>query len=314
MPDAEAIKPSDIGFLGLSHIVLEVADADEAAGFYQDVLGLEGGPIDPWPLCGTSRILAARENRHLILATQADPPDLRDTGVHHAYAVSEGQRDRIAARLDGLGVEIFSYVEDPPDESSGGFYFFDPSGNRVQLVTEPGNAAHALPAFHHSAIQVADILWTEKFYTEVLGLEPVHRVGWNTADYARAKAWAEGKEDMAPGTRRMDERYTVIVNKQKMPRVNMQVYLACGGHVLGIYLADRHMQEPPEEQCVGTPRTAFIVSATGIEAAASRLGDAGWLFEGPVSHAPGLPISASIYFRDPGGNFIELAVSRDGTN
>ncbi len=314
MPEAETINRSDIGFLGLSHIVLEVADADESAAFYQEVMGLEAGPIDPWPLCGTSRNLAARDNRHLILASRADAPDLRDTGVHHAYAVNQAQRDKISTKLDGLGVEIFSYGEDPPDETNDGFYFFDPGGNRVQLVTEPGQDGQTLPALHHTAIQVADILWAEQFYTEVLGLEAVHRVGWNTADYARAKAWAEGKEDMAPGARRMDERYSVMVDKQKVPRVNMQVYLACGHHVLGIYLADRHMQESPEEHNAGTPRTGFQVSAMGLEAAAVHLTDAGWPFEGPVSHDPGLPISASIYLRDPGGNFIELAVPKDVTN
>ena len=141
MPEAESINRSDIDFLGLSHIVLEVADADESAAFYQDVMALEAGPIDPWPLCGTGRILALRGNQHLILANHADRPDLRDTGVHHAYAVNQAQRHKISTKLDRLGVEIFSYSEDPPDETNGGFYFFDPSGNRVQLVTEPGQDA-----------------------------------------------------------------------------------------------------------------------------------------------------------------------------
>jgi catechol 2,3-dioxygenase-like lactoylglutathione lyase family enzyme len=314
VPDAEtAIRPG-LGLLGLSHIVIEVANPDETAAFYQDVLGLEGGPIDPWPLCGENRILTAGRNQRLILAARADRPDLHDTGVHHAYAVSEGQRDQISAKLDGLGVEVFSYVEDPPEESAAGFYFFDPDGNRVQLITRQGAGKDTLPSFHHTAIQVADILWTENFYTEVLGFEPVHRVGWSTADYARAKAWAEGKEDMAPGARRMDQRYSDIVAKQKMPRVNMQVYLTCGAQVLGIYLANRHIQESPEEQCAGTPRTGFLVTAEGLETAGKRLAGANWRFEGPVRHDPHMPILASIYLRDPGGNFIEFAVPRDGAS
>jgi catechol-2,3-dioxygenase len=313
VPDAETAIRLGLGFLGLSHIVIEVANPDETATFYQDVLGLEGSPIDPWPLCGNSRILTAGRNQHLILAARADRPDLHDTGVHHAYAVSERQRDQISAKLDGLGIEVFSYVEDPPEESTLGFYFFDPDGNRVQLVAQPGAGKQPLPIFHHTAIQVADILWTESFYTEVLGFEPMHRVGWSTADYARAKAWEEGKEDMAPGARRMDQRYSDIVGKRKMPRVNMQVYLTCGEQVFAIYLANRHIQEPPEDQCAGTPRTAFAVTAEGLETAGNRLRDANWRFQGPVTHDPHMPISASIYLRDPGGNFIEFAVSRDGT-
>ena len=313
MPDADVIPQSDLGILGLSHIIVEVTDPDETAAFYQDVLGLEGGPIDPWPLSGTSRVLTAGRGQYLILAAAAEHRDLRETGVHHAFAVGVDGRARAAAALESLGVEVFTYVEDPPEESSGGFYFFDPDGNRIQLVTQPDRDAGGPPDLHHTAIQVADILWAERFYTEVLGLKAVHRVGWNTADYARAKAWAEGKEDMAPGTRRMDERYSVIVDKQVMPRVNMQVYLAAGANVLGIYLADRHMQEPPEELCAGTPRTAFAIDGGGLDRAAARLGDVGWNFEGPVSHGPGLPIAGSIYLRDPGGNFVELAVPRDTT-
>ena len=106
---------------------------------------------------------------------------------------------------------------------------------------------------------------------------------------------------------------TVIVDKQMMPRANMQVYLAAGANMLGIYLANRHMQEPPEELCVGTPRTGFAIDGGGLDRAAARLRDAGWNFEGPVSHGPGLPIAGSIYLRDPGGNFVELAVPRDTT-
>jgi catechol-2,3-dioxygenase len=303
---------ADIGFHGLSHIVVEVEDPDGSADFYQDVLALSGdGSTDPWPETGTSRVLVARGNQHLILSQNGDRPDLRDTGVHHAYAVNPAQRDEIASKLGSLGVEIFTYAEDPPKESSGGFYFFDPDGNRVQLVTSDGDGNDEPPALDHCAIQVADILWTEQFYTKVLGLSPVHRVGWATADYARAKAWAEGKEDMAPGARRLDERYSAIVDKQVVPRVNMQVYLAAGENTLGIYLANRHIQESPEEQCVGTPRIAFRVSAHELETAAARLGDSGYSFKGPVSHDPGVPVSASLYLRDPGGNFIELAVSRD---
>lgn len=306
MPEADVIARTEGGLLGLGHIVIEVADAEAAAQFYGEVLGLDGGPVDPWPMTGESRTLKAGDGQFVVLAPNPERPDLSETGVHHAFAVTAGARAKIAKHLAGRGIEVHTYVEDPPAESKDGFYFFDPDGNRIQLVAIAG-AADGPPTLHHAAVQVADILWAERFYADLLGLEPVHRVGWNTADYARAQAWAEGKEAMAPGARRMDERYTSMAKNRLVPRVNMQVYFDCGGHVLGVYLANRHMQEPPEEQRVGTPRTGLRLTPAGFEAVLARLHDAGWPIEGPQSHGLKTPYAASAYLRDPGGNFIELA-------
>lgn len=307
MPDAGTTTENDLGLKGLSHIVLAVSDAGRAEAFYAEVLGFEASETS-WPGLADARVLRAAGGGHLILAAQDSAPDLRETGVHHAFALGKAARERAAAALAARGTEVFTYGEDPPDESCEGFYFFDPEGNRVQLVTPPGAPADGPPALHHTAVQVADILWVEQFYTQVLGLVPVHRVGWNTADYARAQLWAEGKEDMAPGTRRMDERYTTMANNRVVPRVNMQVYFACGAGVFGLYLANRHFQESPEEATRGVPSTGFRVTEPGLANAAGRLEAAGWRFEGPARHQGGLPIATSLYARDPGGNFIELAV------
>ncbi len=310
MPDAGALKDSDLGLSGLSHLVIQVSDAARAAEFYADVLGLEARAAS-WPGCADALVLAAGGGGHLVLSPAAELTDLRETGVHHAFAVSPAQREKAAAALAARGVEVLDYAEDPPAEAKGGFYFLDPDGNRIQLVTAPGADEGGAPRLHHTAVQVADILWAERFYTEVLRLTPVHRVGWNTADYARAQLWADGKEDMAPGTRRLDKRYSSIVNQRMVPRVNMQVYFACGGGVFGVYLANRHFQEPPEEVALGVPRTAFRVTEDGLARARQRLEAAGWQLEGPVAHPCGLPIVASLYLRDPGGNFIELATAAE---
>ena len=309
MPDAGAQKFPDLGILGLSHIVIEASDPMKSAAFYNDVLGLETVPGPQWPQCGAAVTLAAGRGQNLILAAASDLPDLHETGVHQAFGLSHGARERAASRLEALGVKVETYGEDPPDETTGGFYFFDPDGNRIQLVAMAGFKDHAPPALHHSAVQVADILWAEQFYTEILGLVAVHRVGWKTADYARAQAWADGKEDMAPGTRRLDKRYTSMVENRVVARVNPQVYFACGDGRLGVFLANQHMQESPEDACLGTPRVALRVGPGAIERAQGRLSEVNWRFEGPVFHEPGLAVSASIYLRDPGGNFIELATA-----
>lgn len=311
MPDAGSMKPFDLGVWGLSHIVLETVDPDRSASFYGEMLGLEARPHTSWPGCESSATLAAGQGQSLILALSSNMLDLRETGVHQAFALSQTRRDKAEANLRAKGVEIFSYVEDRPAESSDGFYFFDPDGNRIQLVVSSDLDDEALPVLDHAAVQVAEMLWAERFYAEVLGLAPIHRVGWNTADYARAQAWADGKEDMAPGTRRLDKRYTSMVNNRLMPRVNMQVYFACGNGVLGIYLANQHYQESPEEACLGTPRIALELGVDAFARLQNRLEEANWRFLGPIHHEAGLPVSASIYVRDPGGNFIEFSVPND---
>lgn len=310
MPDAGSNTENDLGLKGLSHLVIPVSDPAPAADFYQEVLELERTTLS-WPVAEGGAVLAAGDGQHLILTPVEARADLTETGVHHAFALAPGARDKVAGRLAARGAEVFTYAEDPPEESRDGFYFFDPDGNRLQLMTRADADPGGPPVLHHSAIQVADILWAEQFYSEVLGLAPVHRVGWATADYARAQAWADGKEDMAPGTRRLDKRYSSIVNNRVVPRVNMQVYFACGAGKLAVYLANRHFQESPEEATSGVPRTGLRVTAAGLTHAAERLTAKGWRFEGPVAHDPGVPIAASIYLRDPGGNFIELAAAAD---
>ncbi len=44
---------------------------------------------------------------------------------------------------------------------------------------------------------------------------------------------------------------------------NVQLFVRAGDAVLGIYLADTHFQEPPEEDIVGLPRVALAVAPAG---------------------------------------------------
>jgi catechol 2,3-dioxygenase-like lactoylglutathione lyase family enzyme len=246
----------------------------------------------------------------LALVPTADTPDLRETGVHQAYRVSPVERDVIGARLAAKGAAAFTYKEDRPAEENDNFYVFDPSGNRVQLVAVKNAPGSGILGIDHAAVQVADMLWTEKFYGEDLGLAVDHRVGWQTADYARARKWAAGEENMAPGTRRLDQRYTVMVNRKTVPRCNMQLFFRTGDAILGIFLANKHFQEPPEEQAIGTPRVALTASRDELARAAKLIAATGKAVEGPVIHPQSSVLEASVYFRDPGGNFVELCTPR----
>lgn len=297
---------------GISHLVLEVSDLQRGEEFYREILGFEILGRDRWPDAGRNSLLATAGDQHVILSESAAPATLRESGVHQAYRAARASRDAIAKKLAAHGTEIFHYKEDRPAEAEDNFYCHDPDGNRLQLVisNEDSGAAATVQAIDHAAVEVVDIEWAENFYVNILSLTVDHRVGWRTEDYVRAKLWGEGKEEMAPGTRRWDKRYTVMEQKRRLPRPNTHFFVRAGDSVIGIYLATQHRQEPPEEQAVGTPRVALRTDTGALETAAEWLTRAGAPFQGPLSHPSSAPIAASLYFKDSGGNFLELAVPR----
>ena len=291
----------------LACLVLPVADTTRAQKFYENHLGLSFIGTDILPNLGAHVVLSAASGQSIALARVGQTPDLSDTGVHHALRVDAATRDRIAASLAAADMTIHRYGEDREAENSDNYFFSDPDGNRLQLVTAPGDG---ILAIDHTALLAFDMLWAEKFYVELLGLPVEGRVGWKTADHARARIWAAGDEDMAPGTRRLDKLYMTMGGQNEVPRANMQIFLQTGESMLMLFLATRHYQEPPEGQVSGAPRTIFSVARDELDRTASLLADAGQLFEGPVDHAKTSPFDASLYARDPSGNFIELCAVR----
>jgi catechol-2,3-dioxygenase len=101
-----------------------------------------------------------------------------------------------------------------------------------------------------------------------------------------------------------------MVNQRAVPRVNLQIYLRIGEVPFALYLANQHFQEPPEEALVGTPRTAFAVTESILDETRRRLVEANWPFVGPRTETDG-PVRQALFFKDPGGNFIELCVRAD---
>jgi catechol 2,3-dioxygenase-like lactoylglutathione lyase family enzyme len=296
---------------GISHIVVEVADLQRANEFYA-LLGFELAGDDCVPGCGRNALLRTASGQSVILSENPQPRSLPETGVHQAYRINPSDRDSIAKKLAACGVTVHAYEEDRPSEKRDNFYFYDPDGNRIQLVTfeAPSTARGKILGIDHAAIECHDLEWAEDFYVNRLGLTLEHRVGWRTEDYVRAKLWGEGKENMAPGTRRWDQRYTVMEQKRRIPRPNTHFFVRIGNEVLGIYLATQHRQEPPEDQIVGTPRIGFRAGRQIIEHTAELLGTARTPIKGLLEHPEPSPITASLYVRDPGGNFLEICVPR----
>jgi catechol 2,3-dioxygenase-like lactoylglutathione lyase family enzyme len=302
---------------GISHVVIEVANVAQSQAFYGDILGVPGDGKVAWPAADETA-LALPSGQHLVLVEAAEPRCFADSGVHQAYRASQTAIAAITARAEAAGVTIHHYLEDRPEEVSHNVYLADPDGNRLQLVTGDG-PENGIGGIDHAAVQVSDIEWEDDFWGEALGVPAVHRVGWNTADYVRAREWGEGKEDMAPGTRRWDQRYRDIPGAKpgqgrKVARPNPQIFFdlssadgADGKAVLGIYLAQAHFPEPLPEVTHGTPRIGFTVDDGALDGVAAALGKiAGVRIEGPVVHAAGAALARSVYLRDPCGVFIEF--------
>lgn len=296
---------------GISHIVIEVADLKRAKEFYR-LLGFAFAGDDRVPECGRNALFRTASGQGIILTESPEPRALSETGVHQAYRISPVERDAVAKELAACAVTVQTYEEDRPREKNDNFYFYDPDGNRIQLVAAAATAGASgkILGIDHAAIECHDLEWAEDFYVKKLGLTVDHRVGWRTDDYVRAKLWGEGKENMAPGTRRWDQRYTVMEQKRRLPRPNTHFFVRVGDQVLGIYLATQHRQEPPEEQIVGTPRIGFRAGRQVLDQTARLLAATRTPIKGPVEHPEPAPIAASLYVRDPGGNFLEICVPR----
>ena len=297
---------------GISHVVIEVADVNRSEEFYRQVLGFEV-PGDGLPVNnGRSVSLRATSGQSLILSQSAAPRSLPETGVHQAYRVTAIDRETIGRKLATRQIEVHTYNEDRPAEAADNFYFYDFDGNRVQLMANSGtNGGGKVLSIDHAVVECHDLEWAEDFYVKVLGLTVEHRVGWRTADYVRAQLWGEGKEDMAPGTRRWDQRYTVMEQKRRIPRPNTQLFLRVGDGILGVYLATQHRQEPPEKQIVGTPRIGLRLSRRALDEAMKLLKERRFEIHGPLEHPASSSVALSLYVKDPGANFLELCVPRE---
>jgi catechol 2,3-dioxygenase-like lactoylglutathione lyase family enzyme len=88
------------------------------------------------------------------------------------------------------------------------------------------------------------------------------------------------------------------------------VFFRCGDHMLLIFNPHRTIQRSssvPHHGAIGPSHIAFSVSESELEAWRSRLENEGVEIEREVDWPQG---GESLYFRDPAGNSLELAVPR----
>lgn len=294
----------------LAYATVAATDLDAARKFYSDILGLEDLGTDRLPELD-SHVVLRLPSRQLLILTAPQGPDTRETGVHHAFRVGAAARRAVAERLAANNIEVQTYKEDRLKEDGENFYFLDRDGNRIQLVSSPTAAATTgVDAIDHAVVLVYDMLWAESYYCRDLKFTVESRVGVRTADQSRAQLWYAGEEQMAPGTRRLDKLYMPMGGRTEVARANMQVYLTAGDAIFGIYLATKHQQEPPEEQVVGAPRTGFVTTRGDLDRIAAILQKRQLPFQGPVVHPAATLFAASLYCKDPSGNFLEFCVPR----
>jgi catechol 2,3-dioxygenase-like lactoylglutathione lyase family enzyme len=142
----------------------------------------------------------------------------------------------------------------------------------------------------------------ERFYVEVLG----EVFGHSSLDTRYMLSTDELLEAGRRGAARTRTDGAADVWVARPPHSN----LTLGEAKISLYLAPFHIQEPPPEQLRGAPRLALSATPEQIERAAGVLTRQGIPFEGPVVQPPPCPVTQSIYFRDPAGNFLELCCIR----
>jgi catechol 2,3-dioxygenase-like lactoylglutathione lyase family enzyme len=133
------------------HVGLNVTDLSRSIRFYRDVFGFEVLAESEKP--GRRYAFLGRDGNLVLTLWQqsAGAFDAARPGLHHlAFDVpTAGDVEAAAARLADLGIPLIydEILPHMPGTSSGGIFFADPDGTRVEVCTASG--LEALPALEH---------------------------------------------------------------------------------------------------------------------------------------------------------------------
>jgi catechol 2,3-dioxygenase-like lactoylglutathione lyase family enzyme len=117
----------------LNHIIIPAKDKDVSASFLADILGVEAQP--QW---GPFRPVQTSNG---VTLDFVDSKDVRTQ--HYAFLVEEDEFDGAFARLKKTGVAYWAnHDKSGPGEinhywGGRGFYFEDPNGHLLELLTKP---------------------------------------------------------------------------------------------------------------------------------------------------------------------------------
>jgi lactoylglutathione lyase len=149
LPTEAASGPLTIATTG--HVGLNVTDLSRSIRFYQDVFGFEVLAESEKP---ERRYAFLGRDGNLVLTLWQQSTGAFDAarpGLHHLAFDVPAPRDveAASARLADLGVPLIydEILPHMPGMSSGGIFFADPDGTRVEVCTASG--LDALPALEH---------------------------------------------------------------------------------------------------------------------------------------------------------------------
>lgn len=234
----------------LAGVVLEVSDLDASRRFYETIFrDAEGAWAE---FRGSLRYTCGEQ--HVEFVRRRNPRGYAVVGQHQAYRVPPARLRPIASEIEGQGHPVNWWTEDHPAERKPTAYVDDPDGNRVQLV-----GAATGPFIPHVAIVAHDLEEAEAFYTHGLGGESVYAHGFRSEDEWDADDWGTKRRNIpcAPWTRRAIESYRTHTMGY---HPTAQVFLRFGPTYVGLVLAGRHIQCPPEDTVRGAPRLVLHTS------------------------------------------------------
>ncbi len=278
-------------------IVVEVQDLSAARGFYSRILADVPGRWDD----GERSLAFVAAGQRITFVAKARPRTLADAGRHVGYRVASARLSALADELKNTGHEVSWWREDHPEEKRISPYVRDPSGNLVQLV--PADRCDA--PIHHVTLTVHDLELGEFLFADALGGEVDYYHSWRTEDILEAKVWMDGDDPCAPWTRAA--RYGRL-NHRVSARPIPQLFARYGESLLGLVVASKHIQEPPEGVLKGTPRVVLRTRQPAGEVSAQLA--ATDVSTGLVPHnVVGVPSRRKhgvVFIRDRSGNFVEI--------
>lgn len=118
---------------GISELVLEVSDLEEARRFYRDVLGLEetlygeGAEGRYWYLIGDTARLGLWTEQVGLAGGRGG------AHVHYAFHVEDDEIDAIKARIEAAGAAVEGPIQLGPGRA---VYVTDPDGNVVEFWSQ----------------------------------------------------------------------------------------------------------------------------------------------------------------------------------
>jgi lactoylglutathione lyase len=138
---------TDRGALGTGHIGLNVTDIDRSRGFYEEVFGLR---VARESTEEGRRYLFLGDGERLVLTLWQQSEGRFEKvrpGLHHlSFEVPTIEDvERAEARLRELGVHFHheGVVAHGDGAASGGIFFEDPDGIRLEIYSPTGAEAHA---------------------------------------------------------------------------------------------------------------------------------------------------------------------------